>query len=885
MLLLRTFGGLSLENGGRPVVGAAVQRRRLAVLAVLAVANDTGVSRDTLCALFWPDSDMDRARGALKQTLYALRRDVGEKELTSGSNELRLNPDVITSDVANFDRALISSDLPAAVEQYRGPFLDGVHIRDATEFEQWADEHRRAFAAKYADALEKLTVVAIGRHELSAAVEWARRLNAADALNTRAALLLMSALDTAGDRAGAIKHGELHAALLRHELEVEPSAELVQALELVRNPAAPRPGDPTSLRSSAVPPLRVPEAPVAVAPAIPIASKDFRQAEWPGSGTVLPRVVRRATIAAVGVLTMVAVFVAASNVRERPRSTVFAITPLRSPPGDSALDRLRTLAAGTIVQHIVKTVRTEVLDLRHAATGALPSESNGVSRDVAIARSAGADRVISGYIFRNRRGESAFVHMQILNADDGRVVQQLDPVAAPIANVDDILGRLRDRVGGVVAALTDTLYPAWTAAGSRVPTYSAYLEFMQGLDAIVHSAPQAPQARPTLAIAHLTRASQLDTAFLQARIWLIQHSDLEPGMRLFTDSVQATALAQRDGMSAFDQASLDNIVAIRAGSWEDALAAAQRMVVSAPTLQDALFALAKAQMATRRYAKALVTLHAMGATSGWMTDLSERWKWDLQAHHLLGEYSVGLEHWRTLRAAHPDDSKVCLWGVPDLIALRRETAVDSLIATCAALVGGTLTGAPLIPNRSYFDIALPHYLAHGNIAAARRAADRIRPELARFAKAQRPKARDLATIDCMLGDWAVCYPKLMLVAEIGPLGRRRLGVAAAHMRDTVGVNAALQFFDSNEVSMHRGYPDFARAMIASAGGKRMSALALFDRARRAGLSPAGSEWTVWGTFGTTAAGPMGSNYDWYHAWELLPLYGDPILEAMIRAQK
>src|ERR1044071_10073860 len=77
MLLLRTFGGLSLENGGRPIIGAAGQRRRLAVLAVLAAAGDTPVSRDRLCALFWPDSDAERARGALKQALYALRRDVG----------------------------------------------------------------------------------------------------------------------------------------------------------------------------------------------------------------------------------------------------------------------------------------------------------------------------------------------------------------------------------------------------------------------------------------------------------------------------------------------------------------------------------------------------------------------------------------------------------------------------------------------------------------------------------------------------------------------------------------------------------------------------------------------------------------------------------------
>ena len=59
MLFLRTFGGLSLENGGRPIIGAAAQPRRLAVLAVLAVADDAGLSRDQLCARFCTDSNAE----------------------------------------------------------------------------------------------------------------------------------------------------------------------------------------------------------------------------------------------------------------------------------------------------------------------------------------------------------------------------------------------------------------------------------------------------------------------------------------------------------------------------------------------------------------------------------------------------------------------------------------------------------------------------------------------------------------------------------------------------------------------------------------------------------------------------------------------------------
>ena len=50
MLRLRTFGGLSLSRGTENLTGAVTQRRRLAILVLLAVAGDVGMSRDKLVA-------------------------------------------------------------------------------------------------------------------------------------------------------------------------------------------------------------------------------------------------------------------------------------------------------------------------------------------------------------------------------------------------------------------------------------------------------------------------------------------------------------------------------------------------------------------------------------------------------------------------------------------------------------------------------------------------------------------------------------------------------------------------------------------------------------------------------------------------------------------
>ena len=73
---LITLGGLSVRNG-TVANGLANPRSRLAILAVLAVAGDRGVRREKLAAMFWPESDDEKARNALRQALFTLKRDLG----------------------------------------------------------------------------------------------------------------------------------------------------------------------------------------------------------------------------------------------------------------------------------------------------------------------------------------------------------------------------------------------------------------------------------------------------------------------------------------------------------------------------------------------------------------------------------------------------------------------------------------------------------------------------------------------------------------------------------------------------------------------------------------------------------------------------------------
>src|SRR2546428_7907356 len=231
MLRLKTFGGLSVEAEGASPSGAAQHRKTLALLALLAAASRRGMSRDKLIAYLWPEADTGHGRSLLNQACYALRRDLHAAELFLGATELRLNPDVITSDIQAFADAVERGDPKQVAVVYVGPFLDGFYLRTAGEFERWVEDERSRLARQALDALESLATQAASAGDLKAAMKWWRRLTELDPLSAQAAVGLMRALDDAGERAEAVQHGRRYEAFVRQELGAEPAADVLALIQ------------------------------------------------------------------------------------------------------------------------------------------------------------------------------------------------------------------------------------------------------------------------------------------------------------------------------------------------------------------------------------------------------------------------------------------------------------------------------------------------------------------------------------------------------------------------------------------------------------------------------------------------------------------------------
>ena len=237
MLRLTTFGGVRLVRGREDLTGAATQRRRLAILVVLAVAGDRGVSRDKLLALLWPEADSERARHVLNQLLYAQRQYHRSESLFLGKKTLRLNPALIWTDVAAFEAALRSDSLEDATEHYQGPFLDGFFLGSAGMFDEWVERQRERFRGAMRDALARRATRLEAAGDIAGAAEWWRRVAELDPLDSAASRKLVEALATSGDRSAAVRHARKHRDALKTELGLDPDVAFMRLLQDLERPA------------------------------------------------------------------------------------------------------------------------------------------------------------------------------------------------------------------------------------------------------------------------------------------------------------------------------------------------------------------------------------------------------------------------------------------------------------------------------------------------------------------------------------------------------------------------------------------------------------------------------------------------------------------------
>lgn len=208
MIRFLTLGTTELAaDAGSSVDGSLIARpKRLALLAYLTVARPGSRHfRDTLLALFWPDMDTERARHALRQTLYHLRRELGAGVVMGGDHAgVGISGAKLWCDAVAFGEEIARDRLAHALALYGGEFMTGFHSECGTTYDLWLDTVRRRLERKAADAAWSLTDRAEVRGDTREACTWARRVLELQPYHERAARRLIRLLATTGQRVEAL---------------------------------------------------------------------------------------------------------------------------------------------------------------------------------------------------------------------------------------------------------------------------------------------------------------------------------------------------------------------------------------------------------------------------------------------------------------------------------------------------------------------------------------------------------------------------------------------------------------------------------------------------------------------------------------------------------
>jgi TolB-like protein/Tfp pilus assembly protein PilF len=199
-------------------------RKAGALLAYLACHPAEKHPRDRLTALLWGDRGDKQARHSLSQTLLSLRQELADADplLLIDRETVALRADAVACDALEFRRlASMPENLRAALDLYRGPFLDGFSLREPG-FEDWLIEQRTQLQELALNTFLALADAQKSAGDWSAALATLNGAVGFDPLAEEAYRRLMTLQIEHGRCNDAIRTYRALAEALRRELKTQP---------------------------------------------------------------------------------------------------------------------------------------------------------------------------------------------------------------------------------------------------------------------------------------------------------------------------------------------------------------------------------------------------------------------------------------------------------------------------------------------------------------------------------------------------------------------------------------------------------------------------------------------------------------------------------------
>ncbi len=568
-----TLGRLAIRHDDEELTSLPGQPVRCALLVYLAVEREA--SRDELMGLLWPERPQDRARHALNQTVYELRRLLGDEWATVEGDRVRATEDV-TCDATAFEAAATGGSPAEALALYRGAFLEDARLADTNAFETWTDRIRARLARLHRGARREAMDALLTSGDQAQALAMAREWVELEPLDDEAQHRFIELLAAAGHRSEAIQQYERYARRIRAELEVEPLDDTIALVERIRAGAAapaPETDAPAAVDKRPVDTTAEPRDAAAAAPPSPEGRDGAPTAP---SDTARRGGLRWAAMVAVGSVVLVWMFAAlqpddacpgGEGCAPPPDPSTFLVFPPRT-TGDSS-----RIPATTYAYHLREELGrwrdlslADPLRVADALRRRDPTTlaSLPVDTALAMARELGAGRAVLSMV--SEGGDSAAVEAQLYDAVTGNRLREARlNVSVRPPDLDGLWALAAALVtpGGFERLPTRSSLPTSLAAHEA---YAAAVEALTtwNLDSAATRFQEAVRHDTTFADAYLRLAQSLDWAGRLDDAWVaaatraarLDHM-LDPEERLLAQAELALAEERYPDACALFQAVVD----------------------------------------------------------------------------------------------------------------------------------------------------------------------------------------------------------------------------------------------------------------------------------------------------------------------------------------
>jgi LuxR family transcriptional regulator, maltose regulon positive regulatory protein len=225
---IRAFGKMQVKVGDHVISTSEWKSQTARDLLFYLLAHPAGASKEEIGEVFWPDSTPEELRLRFKNTVYRLRRAVGNDVVTYMDDIYQFNRSIdYDYDVEHFQReyalAQSTEDVESQIKHYKASFssYQGQFLPKVDQ--TWVFSQREQYQRQFINGALKLANLLLQQGHFNGAIQYSKRVLEQDVCNEAAYRLMMLAYAGMEDRAAIKRTFDACRLTLLKEINVDPS--------------------------------------------------------------------------------------------------------------------------------------------------------------------------------------------------------------------------------------------------------------------------------------------------------------------------------------------------------------------------------------------------------------------------------------------------------------------------------------------------------------------------------------------------------------------------------------------------------------------------------------------------------------------------------------